>query len=184
MKYSIFWLFFLCSIATGETIRFNKHDFTYQISRQWEVEKRTNEEGDLTITLTRAPLKGKNQIEAIPTITIMLMRTFADPKNSEYDILMYTQTCLVFHAPPEVRRDFAASKKRNPIKYHLPVPNSYAFNAPYKDDDNARHTNLYLTALDPKKYGIFICIDATDEAFAKIEREIIDFLSSINTDDK
>jgi hypothetical protein len=184
MKYSLFGILFLCSVVLGETVRFNKHDFTYQISKEWEVEKRTNEEGDLTITLKRAPIVGKNKIEVIPTITIMLMKTFADSKNSDNDIMMFTQTCLVFHAPQEVRRDFAASKRRNTIKYHLPVPNSYAFNAPYKDDDNAKHICMYMTAFDPQKYGAFICIDATEEAFAKIEHEIKEFLNSISMDDK
>jgi hypothetical protein len=187
MKHSVYgflvFISILFSVSGGQTITFNHHKFAYKISKDWEVSQQSEEGGYYTILLKRSPIIDKNKVEVIPNILIKLIKVADDSKDSDNDIMMFTQTCLLYNAPPEVRDDFVASKNKE-IKYMLPIANSYSFNSPYKDKFNSNHTCLYLTAFDSKKYGIFICIDSTEEVFATIENEVTDFLKSISMDNK
>jgi hypothetical protein len=182
MKRFIFRAFIFVSIfftvSYGDTLTFSNHKFTYGLSKVWEIAQQSEEEGYYTIILKRAPVVDKKGIEVIPNILIKLIKIAGDSTGSD-DIEIFTRTCLLYNAPPEVQKDFSASKKTK-LKYRLPIANSYAFNSPYKDNFNSNHICLYLTALDLKKLGIFICIDSTDEVFKKIESEIIEFLKSIS----
>ena len=182
MRRRLFHLFLFISIfftiSRGDTLSFNNHEFFYKIAKEWEIAQQSEEEGYYTIILKRAPVIDKKGIEVIPNILIKLIKTSGDSTSSN-DIDMFTRTCLLYNAPPEVQNDYSASKKTK-LKYQLPITNSYSFNSPYKDDFNSNHTCLYLTALDMKKFGIFICIDSTEEVFQKIENEILEFLKSIS----
>ena len=166
------------TISHADTLTFNNHKFYYKIAKDWEIAQQSEEGGYYTIILKRSPVVDKNGIEVIPNILIKLIKTTSDSTGSD-DIDMFTRTCLLYNAPPEVQSDYSASKKVK-LKYRLPIANSYSFNSPYKDNFNSNHTCLYLTALDSNKYGIFICIDSTDEVFKKIENEIVEFLKSIS----
>ena len=137
-------------------------------------------EGFYDIIYKRIPIKDSKGIEVIPNLIIKLVKISSDNSGSS-DVEIFTATSLINFAPPEVLDDF--KKSNNLAKdYGLSAKNSFVFNSPYVDGFNARHTCLYFTIYRKEKYGVFICVDSTEEIFKMIKQEITSFIKSIKID--
>jgi hypothetical protein len=185
MKWIILFSFVCVSMvmAQSDTVQFVGHQFVYQLDKTWEVASHSNQEGFLDILYKRTPIKDSKGIEVIPNLIIKLVKIASvdsnkSTKDSVNEIDMFTGVCLLNYAPPEVMQDYKHSKNLA-TDYRLTLSNSYGFNSPYTDNFKVRHTCLYFTVYDKDRYGVFICIDSTEEIFNKVKLEITNFLHSL-----
>ncbi len=173
------FIYISVAVAQTDTLRFGQHKFIYQLSDAWGAPKRSQSQGYLDISYKRAVIFDSKRVKIIPNLLIKLVKLNLDTLTSDSGgINIFTEASILKFAPPEVLDDY----KQNinlASEYGLNIKNSYGFNSPYTDGYKTRHTCLYFTIFDEKRYGVFICLDSTEEVFEKIRSEVKKFLESI-----
>jgi hypothetical protein len=180
----IYIFFASIAAAQSDTVDFDRHQFIYQLSRNWQVSSRSPSECCLDIIYKREPIIDSQGIEVIPNLWIKLIKILSKTSkrpvsDSVKAIDIFTMVCLLNYAPIEVFADYRHSKNLAP-EYGLSDTNSYGFNSPYSDSTfKARHICLYFTMYDRERYGVFLLIDSTEEVFDKVKTEVTRFTKSI-----
>ncbi len=170
-------------VPQTDTVRFDGHEFIYQLSSHWKRSSSSPSEAYLDILYKREPIRDSKGIAVIPNLIIKLIRIVPDTSrrtasDSVRLIDMFTGVCLLNYAPPEVFRDYRKSKNIA-REYGITDTNSYGFNSPYSDNFGAKHTCLYFTMYERDRFGLFLCIDSTEEVFEKVKPEVMKFLRSM-----
>jgi len=165
--------------ASADTLYFNNHKLSYELSKKWKVFSKTPSEGYLDVIYKRTPIKDSRGIQVIPNLVIKLIKIVPDPSRDSTNIEMFTTICLLNFAPPEVLNDYKNSRDLAP-EFGLDPQNSFGFNSPYFDKFGSNHICLYFIVYDKERYGLFILIDSTEEVFPKIKNEVTTFLRSIH----